>query len=104
MARIHIRQVLALMDTYEVDTKPIEFSLSFITKSGEWRHLKRAAKGFKSSRTAKGQSNFGYNLKEKGIVLIHDLDYIDPKTKEKGRVISVVIEGIRFFNSIEVCF
>jgi hypothetical protein len=97
--QIHIRQVLALMDTYETGTKPIEFKLSFVTNDGEWRHLKRAAKGWKSGKTTLGgKSNFGYNLKSKNIVLIRDLDY----NNGKGRTISVNIDGIRTFNGLTV--
>jgi hypothetical protein len=97
--QIHIRQVLALMDTYEIGGKPIEFKLTFVTNGGEKRHLERAAKGWKSGKSAtNGKSNFGYNLKEKGIVLIRDLNY----NNNEGRTISVNIDGIRSFNGLTV--
>jgi hypothetical protein len=95
---IHIRQVLAIMDTYEVGGKPVEFKLLFIKDNGELRYLTSAAKGYKSTRTSKGQSSFGYNLKDKGIVLIRDLDY----NNGEGRTISVKIDGIRKFNDTTV--
>lgn len=96
--QIHIRQVLATMDMYENANKPVEFSLEFITIKGEKRVLNRAAKGHKSTRTSNGQSNFGYSLKESGIVLIRDLDF----NNGVGRSISVKIDGIRKFNNLTV--
>lgn len=94
---IHIRQVLALMDTYESSGKPVEFSLSFVKDNGEWRDLKRAAKGYKSQKPGNA-SSFGYHLKSKGIVLIRDLEF----NKGEGRSISVKIDGIRKFNGLTV--
>jgi hypothetical protein len=96
--QIHLRQVLALMDTYELDRKPQIFSLQFIKDNGEIRELKRAAKGHKSGVAKNEKSNFGYNLKEKGIVIIRDLDF----RGGEGRTISVRIEGIRKFNGLTV--
>ncbi len=101
MAQIHIRQVLALMDTYEVGGKPVEFSLRFIKESGEVRFIKRCAKGWKNSST-KGLSNFKYNVKSKDIVLIRDIDFFNGVGKEKGRSISVKIDGIIEYNGLNV--
>ena len=94
---IHIRQVLALMDTYETNSKPVEFSISFTKDNGEFKELQNAAKGYKSQK--KGNStSFGYHLKSKGIVIIRDLDF----NNGLGRSISIRIDGIIKFNGLTV--
>jgi hypothetical protein len=101
MSRIHIRQVLALMDTYEVQGKPVGFSLKFVKEDGEVRLINKCAKGWKNPNATGSLSNFKYNVKSKDIVLIRDINFIG-KNKEKGRTISVKIDGIIQFNGLTV--
>jgi hypothetical protein len=103
MTDVHIRQVLAQMDIYEVEGKPSEFSIEFVKTNGELRRISRCAKGYKSEMTNdKGDqvpkserasdkgSSFGYNHKQHGTVLVRDLD--------NNRVISIKISGIIKYN------
>jgi hypothetical protein len=90
---IHLRQVLAEMDTYENNGEERKFSLLYCQKDGTLLHIKQASKGWKSGKEG-GKSNFNYNLKAKGARLIFDHDAQHPRT--------IIIDGIMEFNGLKV--
>lgn len=93
MPKIHLRQVLAEMDTFETDGQPRIFSLVYCSDKGGLLHIKKASKGWKSG-TNGGKSKFAYNLKERGARLIFDHDAQHPRT--------IFIDGIMKFNGMDV--
>lgn len=90
MPDMHIRQALALMDTYEIDGTPQTFSIVFVKTNGQLRSLSHCAKGHKTAAVGETGRGFGYNHKESGTVLIRDI--------EANRSISIKISGIIIFN------
>jgi hypothetical protein len=90
---IHLRQVLAEMDTYEANGEEKKFSLLYAQKDGSLLHIAEASKGWKSGKEGI-KSNFGYNLKSKGARLIFDHDAKHPRT--------IIIDGILEFNGMKV--
>lgn len=93
---IGIAEVLARIDTSPIDGA---FSLTFIKRDGSVRKIERAQKGIQSDHTStSAKSNFRYNIKQKGVVLVADLDAINKRDKFKTIKISRIIK----FNNIPV--
>ena len=94
---IGIAQVLAL-----IDLSPIQgaFSITFVKEGGELRTITNAQKGHKPNYATapSAGSKFRYRIKEKGVVIVADLDA--KKEKEKFRTIK--ISRIIKFNNIPV--
>lgn len=93
---IGISEVLA-----RIDISPIEgaFSITFVKEDGSLRSINRAQKGHKYQRTSTSpDNNFRYNIKEKGVVIVADLD---AETSDK-KFRTIKISRIIRFNGIKV--
>jgi hypothetical protein len=94
---IGIAQVLAQIDLSAIQGS---FSITFVKEKGELRTIKRAQKGHKPNYAAAPTegSKFKYRIKEKGVVIVGDLDALS----EKDRFRTIKISRIIKFNNIPV--
>ena len=81
--------------TVDQDGQPINFTIEFVKEDGSIRRM-RAQKHVKypSSGSVNEKSNFKYNLKNKGIILLYDLDEKDYR--------AVKVDSILKYNGIDV--
>jgi hypothetical protein len=82
---IGIKEVLARIDM-SPDLGPVQ--ITFVTLKGELRTINRAQKGLKKHKQSSSEgSNFKYRIKEKGVVIVANLDA--KSEEEKWRTIKI---------------
>lgn len=96
MSAINLKTALALIDISAIPGEERPFSIKFVKANGESRFISKATRTKSRELTAEPveRSNFKYNIREKEILMIHDMD--------KDRIISVKIRTITHFNGMEV--
>lgn len=85
---IGIAQVLAMID---LSANEGAFSITFVKQDGTLRTIERAQKGIKKTDSS-GSNNFKYNIKNKGVVHVADIDATNDRDKWRTIKISRIIE------------
>lgn len=88
--------MLAKMEITEQDGKPVEHHITFCKADGSLRKM-RAMNHVRhphGNHERSEGSRFKYNLKEKGVLLLQDVDREEPR--------AVSIDSILYFNDMEV--
>ena len=84
------------MEITEQDGKPVEHSITFCKADGSLRKMRAMnhVKHRHGNHERSESSGFKFNLKEKGALLLYDVDLEKPRT--------VLVDSILYFNDMEV--
>lgn len=97
MARIHLRSVLAEIDTPDNRGQAREFSLKYATADGEERFRQKVRKaGSLGGAATHATGKFRYNIKQKGLLLIVDVATGENRSLKIGRLIEY--NGVRILH------
>jgi len=93
---IKMTAVLALINEYVDGGDVRAFSLGYVKKDGRkgFKRSVRKAGGIYKKKEAGEKSTFGYNVKEKAVLLLHNM--------ENDQTFSVKIHLLTHFNSIRI--
>jgi len=88
--------MLAKMEITESDGHPVEHEIVFVKKDGSLRKMRAMnhVKNPQGNHEKAAGTKFKFNLKEKGAVLLMDVDLDQSRT--------VLIDSILYFNGMEV--
>ena len=98
---ISIAAVLSLIDTSVMDGVQTPFTLEFVKEDGSIGKIVRAVRSHKASDQNHPQlegSRFKYSVKEREVVMLHNLDGDNPRTRYRA----VKFRKIIRFNGIPV--